>query len=211
MCVCVCVCSLRHSAWNAHAPYCLLWPFRLYSSFPNYLITWADFRKTVVEHKMCWDFFHSNFVWNIFNSQSKWARYYHKCTQAGLTCKVPVIRVRFSRQIFPKNTEIANLMKTCPLGAELFHADGQTDGRRWRSWYSFFSLLRTRPNKYALWGKCVLHFSMFHLPCINQIQKYTNNKQIHFNIYYVFYSQFLTNMFWLFFFMFCWLCSSVQS
>ena len=30
---------------------------------------------------------------------------------------------------------------------------------------------------------------MFNLPYINQIQKYTNNQQIHFNIYDVFYSQ----------------------
>jgi len=33
------------------------------------------------------------------------------------------------------------------------------------------------------------YFNMFHLPCNNQIQKYTNNQHIHFNIYDVFYSQ----------------------
>ena len=32
----------------------------------------------------------------------------------------------YSRKIFD-NTQISNFMKMCPLGAELFHADGQTD------------------------------------------------------------------------------------
>jgi len=34
----VCVCSLRYSAWNAHAPYCHLWPARFYIIFPHYPI-----------------------------------------------------------------------------------------------------------------------------------------------------------------------------
>jgi hypothetical protein len=29
---------------------------------------------------------------------------------------------------FRKNTHISNFMKICPVGAELFHADRQTDG-----------------------------------------------------------------------------------
>jgi hypothetical protein len=28
---------------------------------------------------------------------------------------------------FLKNTQISNFINICPLGAELFHADGQTD------------------------------------------------------------------------------------
>jgi hypothetical protein len=35
-------------------------------------------------------------------------------------------------------------MKICPVGAELFHADGQTDGWTWRNQYSFFAILQTR-------------------------------------------------------------------
>jgi hypothetical protein len=34
----VCVCSLRYPACNARAPYCRLWPVRLYNIFPHYLI-----------------------------------------------------------------------------------------------------------------------------------------------------------------------------
>ena len=48
------------------------------------------------------------------------------------SCKVPVILVRFSwnlkfLHIFSKNTKISNRVKICPVRAELFHADGQTD------------------------------------------------------------------------------------
>jgi len=34
-------------------------------------------------------------------------------------------------------------MKVRPVGAELFYADGRTDGRIWRSQYSLFAILRT--------------------------------------------------------------------
>jgi len=33
----VCVCSLKCPACNARAPYCHLWPVRLYYIFPHYL------------------------------------------------------------------------------------------------------------------------------------------------------------------------------
>jgi len=32
------VCSVSYLACNAHVPYCHLWPVRLYSNFPHYLI-----------------------------------------------------------------------------------------------------------------------------------------------------------------------------
>jgi hypothetical protein len=43
--VCVCVCSLRYSVCNAHAPYGRLWPVRLYSIFPHYVIKSKIFEK----------------------------------------------------------------------------------------------------------------------------------------------------------------------
>jgi hypothetical protein len=36
------------------------------------------------------------------------------------------MKLEFSRQSFEK-TQISNFMKIRPVGAELFHADGQTD------------------------------------------------------------------------------------
>ena len=38
-----------------------------------------------------------------------------------------LIKIEFSRQILEKNLQISNLMKIRQVGAELFHADGQTD------------------------------------------------------------------------------------
>ena len=40
------------------------------------------------------------------------------------------MELNFSRQAFSekKNTQISNFMKIRPVGAELFHADGRTDG-----------------------------------------------------------------------------------
>ena len=48
------------------------------------------------------------------------------------SCKVPVILVRFHRSLkflnrFSKNNKITNFIKTNLVGAELFHAVGQTD------------------------------------------------------------------------------------
>jgi hypothetical protein len=44
----VCVCSLKYPACNAHAPYCHLWPTRLYKIFPHYLINGTIFEKKIL-------------------------------------------------------------------------------------------------------------------------------------------------------------------
>jgi hypothetical protein len=38
------------------------------------------------------------------------------------------MKVEFSGQIFEKTTQILNFTKIRPVGAELFYADGRTDG-----------------------------------------------------------------------------------
>jgi hypothetical protein len=48
------------------------------------------------------------------------------------SCKVPVIRVIYERisnfnDRFLKNIQVSNFMKNHPVGAELFHANGETD------------------------------------------------------------------------------------
>jgi len=50
-----------------------------------------------------------------------------------LWCTVPLLLSDFSETWifstdFRKNTQISNFMKILPLGAEMFHADGRTDG-----------------------------------------------------------------------------------
>ena len=56
----VCVCRLRYPAWNAHAPYCRLWPAPFYSIFSTLSHKRDDIRKTVTEHKMCVLIFSTN-------------------------------------------------------------------------------------------------------------------------------------------------------
>jgi hypothetical protein len=39
------ICSLRYPTFNARAPYCYLWPARLYNIFPHYLINGVFFLR----------------------------------------------------------------------------------------------------------------------------------------------------------------------
>jgi hypothetical protein len=53
----------------------------------------------------------------------------------GSSCRVPVGLVIFLRNLnfldrFLKNTQIQNFMKIRPVGAEFFHEDDGTDGRK---------------------------------------------------------------------------------
>jgi hypothetical protein len=56
---CVCIRSHRYPACNAHAPYCHLWPARVYGG-------WGE---SVTEHKMCVSSFSTTFAWDIFHSK----------------------------------------------------------------------------------------------------------------------------------------------
>jgi hypothetical protein len=49
---------------------------------------------------------------------------------------------------FSKNNQISNFMKIRPVGAEFFHANGQTD-RHDEANSRFFAIGRTRLKKYA--------------------------------------------------------------
>ena len=55
--------------------YCHLWPARLYSIFSTLSHKPHDFRKKVVQHKMCVLIFFTIFVWIISHYKKKWARY----------------------------------------------------------------------------------------------------------------------------------------
>ena len=92
-----------------------------------------DFRGgEVTEHKMCVLISFTTFVWNISHSKKNWARYDKKrilvfMWSARYSYQI-LMKLEFSRRFSKKkNTIISNLMNICPVGAELFRADGQTD------------------------------------------------------------------------------------
>jgi hypothetical protein len=96
----------------------------------------CDFRgKKVTEYKMCVLIFFHSFVWNVRHFNTNSARYYYKCSQSS--CKVPVISVVFLWNLnfldgFSKSPQMSNLLKTRPVGAKLFHAEGERDGHTGR-------------------------------------------------------------------------------
>jgi hypothetical protein len=51
-----------------------------YTVFFHIISHTARFKKKVIEHKMCVLIFSTTFVWNIFYSKKKWARYDQKYT-----------------------------------------------------------------------------------------------------------------------------------
>ena len=82
------VSSLRHPACNAHASYCHLRPAPLYNTFSTLSHKRHDFRERERERERkkesllmtkCVLIFSKTFVWNIFRSKKKWARYDKKC------------------------------------------------------------------------------------------------------------------------------------
>jgi hypothetical protein len=102
--------------------------------------------KNIIGHDMCVLILSTTFVRNIPHYKKNCARYDKKNVYWS-SCKVPLILVRFQWNFnipdtFSKNTQISNFVKTRPVWADLFHADGQT----WRSLYLLFAILRTRLN-----------------------------------------------------------------
>ena len=95
------ICSLRYPACNAHAPYCHLWPDRLYNIFPHYLIN-SRLKKKLQMIK-CVLIFSTTFVWNIYHSKKKWVTYDQKM-YIGVHVKYPLFLSDFNETwIFSKD------------------------------------------------------------------------------------------------------------
>jgi len=83
------------------------------------------------------------------------------------SCKVPVIVVRFWRNLdlpnrFSKNTQILNFMKICTVGAELLHVDWQTDRQTdTRSSQSLLEILQKLLKNSILTSQYKRRFSKF--------------------------------------------------
>ena len=76
----MCVCSFSYTVCKARAPYCHLWPIRIYRKLPNYLKKRHNFRKTVIEYKMCVLIFSTKFFSKFSHSKKNSDRYYYNCT-----------------------------------------------------------------------------------------------------------------------------------
>jgi hypothetical protein len=91
----VCVSSLSYPACEAHALYytviCGLSGSTIFSTSSR---KQHDFRKNVIEHKMCFDFLYKCF-WNVSHSNKNSAIYYHKCT-LGLHWRYPLFLSDFN-------------------------------------------------------------------------------------------------------------------
>jgi hypothetical protein len=130
----MCVCCLRYPACNAHAPYCHLWPARLFGIFPQYLINGTIFEKEKLLSKKCMFRFSLQLSSETFPilRRNEWDVIKNVYWSSS---KLSFIFVRFLwnlnfLDIFSKNPQISNFMKIRPVGTELFHADGRTDERK---------------------------------------------------------------------------------
>jgi hypothetical protein len=126
-----CVCCLSYTACKAHAPWYHLWPVRLYHIFPLYVINVAIFVKKLLIIKCAFWFSPQFFFWDICHSNENLAKYMY----IDLRAKYPLFLSYFNKTCifctdFGKNTQIRNLMKIRPVGAEIFYADGRTDMRK---------------------------------------------------------------------------------
>ena len=90
---CVFVALGIQRAMHLLAPYCYVWPVRLYNIFSTLSHKPHDFRKKVTEHKMCVLIFSTTFVRNI--SRFKIIKEHLISNVPKYSCKLPVIRVRF--------------------------------------------------------------------------------------------------------------------
>ena len=125
------ICSLAYPACNAHAPYCLLWPVRIYNIFPHFIINSMSFEKKKLLTKMCLDFLY-NSVWTIYHSKKNSGRY-HERTESFMKRARFMVKFEWSSNFltdFFKNSKISNFTKIRQVWAELLYADGQVGRRR---------------------------------------------------------------------------------
>ena len=151
------ICSLRYPAGNMHATCCHLWHARLYNIFPRYVLNDTIFGKRRLLDTKCMFRYYLQLLSETFlilrrtesdmitNAHRPW---YNHTLLLSYFSDTGIFSTD-SR----KNTCISNLMEIRPVGAELFHVDGQTDTQTerqtyrqagtWWSWESPVENLRT--------------------------------------------------------------------
>jgi len=91
-----------------------------------------DFRKKLIEHKMCVLIFSTKFVRKVYCSKKNSAIYYHTCALVFMwstrySCQT-FMKLEFSGQIFEKSSNTKCNKNPPILRAELFHVHRHTDG-----------------------------------------------------------------------------------
>ena len=130
----MCICSPRYPACNAQAPYCHLWPVRLYNINPHYLINGTTSKK-----KSYWT---QNVCLDLSTSLSE-IIFIPRTSEQGMiktvyrsSCKVPIGLVRFQWNMyfldrFSKNTKISKFIRSVQWESSFSTpTDGRTDRRR---------------------------------------------------------------------------------
>ena len=122
----VCVCSITYPACNA--PYCHLWPVRLYNIFPHYLMkTWFSKEKKLLNKISGFLFCPQTFP---KFSKKKWATFDPKCilvftSSARYSCLI-LKKLEFFSCRFSINNQMSNFQVNS-LGASRGVPYGQTD------------------------------------------------------------------------------------
>jgi hypothetical protein len=144
VCVCVCVCgcagvcvhACSHTSPAGNAPpYCHLRPLWLHHIFRHYLLNGTVFGKRLQKIK-CVFWFSTQLLFEKFLIRRRIQRDIVINVKTS-SLKVPIILVRFEWNLNflvrrSRKVQISSFITLRPVGAALFHADGQTMYRRQR-------------------------------------------------------------------------------
>ena len=128
---CACACSFTYPVCQAKEPYFHLRPLRYHHFIRHYLINGTLFRKMLLEIK-CVFWFFLQLLFETFLILRRNRRDIVMNVETW-SCKIPIfcqilIRLDFLLTDFLEKSQISNLTKLHPLGAELFHVEWYTDG-----------------------------------------------------------------------------------
>jgi hypothetical protein len=114
---------------------CLALPYFSTLSHKRY-----DFRKKVTEHKICVLIFSATFVWNIYHSKKKWARYDTKI-QIGLHVKNPLFLSHFNENLI--STDFRKILRF------IFHENPSSGSRVLCGWTDVQADIHDEANRVA--------------------------------------------------------------
>ena len=139
------MCSVSYPAYRAHSPlYCHLWPVRLCTIFPHYLINGTIFGKKLLNIKY-FLILSTSIVWNVSHSKTnsaRWRTYMYFFMKSTRHSCWTSVELEFSGQIFEEYSDIA-FHENPSSGSGVVHVSGRTD-RHDEVNSSHFAILRMR-------------------------------------------------------------------